>query len=51
MDCSTGEGDKNRDKKIMMVKLLIQKKQTNENNRYRNNKKFSLLVKSSGIIP
>jgi hypothetical protein len=35
------EESKNRDKKIVMVKLIIQKKKT----RYRNNKKFSLLVK------
>jgi hypothetical protein len=43
-----------RDKKIMLVKLIIQKKkkttQKNQKNpkkptRYRNNKKFSLLVK------
>jgi hypothetical protein len=40
------EEGKNRDKKIVMVKLTTQEKK----NRY-SNKKFSLLGKSSGLIP
>jgi hypothetical protein len=40
------EGGKNRDKKIVMVKLAIQKKKSG-----RNNKKFSLFGKSSGLTP
>jgi hypothetical protein len=48
MDCTTGKGGKvkcgkNKDKKIVMVKLIIQEKKNLT--RYRNNKKFSLLVK------
>jgi hypothetical protein len=39
------EGGKNRDKKIVMEKLIIKK------NRYNNNKKFSLLTKSSEVTP
>jgi hypothetical protein len=38
------EGSKRRGKKIVMVKLIIQKK---KKTKYRNNKKFSLLGKSS----
>jgi hypothetical protein len=34
---------------IVMVKIIIQK--NNKNTRFRNNKKFSLFCKSSGIIP
>jgi hypothetical protein len=56
MDCSTGKGgkvsgDKNRDKKVVMVKLIIQKKKphthknTPKDTRYRNNKKFIFWVK------
>jgi hypothetical protein len=44
------EGSKNRDKKIVMVKLIIQKK-IQKNTKYSNDKKFSLLGKSSGVIP
>jgi hypothetical protein len=39
------EGGKNKDKKIVMEKVTMQK------NRYNNNKKFSLLGKSSGLTP
>jgi hypothetical protein len=43
------EGGKDRDKKIARVKLIIQTKQNKT--RYKNNKKFSLLGESSGLIP
>jgi hypothetical protein len=40
------ESGKNRCKKIVMMKLIIQKKyQQQKSTRYRNNKKFSLLIK------
>jgi hypothetical protein len=55
MGCSTrkkerSEGSKNKDKKIVMMKLIVlEKKETHtnstENIRYTNNKNFSLLVK------
>jgi hypothetical protein len=37
----------------MMLKLIIQgeKRNTIKNTRFRNHKKFSLLVKVSGVIP
>jgi hypothetical protein len=41
------ERDKNMDKKMVMVKLIVQNK---KKNRYSNHKKFSLHSKSSGII-
>jgi hypothetical protein len=37
------EGDKNRDKKVVMVKLIIQKKNLPKNARYCNNSKVSLV--------
>jgi hypothetical protein len=45
------ERSKNGDMKIVMVKLIIQKKKERKKTRYNNNKKFSLLGRSSGLIP
>jgi hypothetical protein len=45
MDCSTGEGGKNRDKKIVMVKLIQKKHSVQEQ------QKVQSLGKSSGVIP
>jgi hypothetical protein len=45
------EGLKTKEKKIVMVKLVIQRKRKRKNTRYSNNKKFNLLGKSPGVIP
>jgi hypothetical protein len=56
MDCSTGKGGKvrgkNRDKKIVMVKLIIQKKRKhNRKHQVKKQQKVQSFGKSSKVIP